>query len=186
MKPLLIYGAGDFGSIVRMLAVENHYRIASFIDDNRSKQGGEVASYEEALKKYPPASYTVAIAIGYDNLEKRWSAYEKVRCAGYETPTLVHPRAYVASQVKIGEGSIIMATAVVDYKAEIGRLVVIWPGATINHDSRIGNNCFLSPNCTICGFADILSNCFIGAGAIVVDKVQISKGRFIKAGSLAK
>lgn len=149
------------------------------VDDFSSGQG-ILGSLESVIARFPPDDFMFAVAIGYSNLEARWGAFRRVREAGYTTPVLVHPKAYVASTATISAGVMVMAGAIVDTNARVGEASVLWPGACVNHDVTIGRNTFVSPNAVICGCASVGDSVFIGAGAAVVDYGDVPTGSRLK------
>ncbi len=175
---LLIYGSKDFAQTVAALAVDCGHVVAGFVDDF-DQSGGVVGTSESIRQTHPPHDFSVAMAIGYNNLPARLAAWENLRGAGYSTPKLIHPRAYVGREVTMGEGVMVMAGAIVDVRAKVGDIAVLWPGACVNHDATIGHNSFLSPNTTICGHASIGASCFIGAGTAVVDRGVVPADSFV-------
>ena len=183
MKTILVYGSREFGQVVRDLAGQCGYHFAGFIDD--VDRGAEIlGGWQEVSRSHDPARHSVAMAIGYHHLPERRAVCERVRAQGYETPALIHPRAYVRDAAAVGAGSFVMAGAVVDFAARVGPFVVVWPGATINHHADIGANSFISPNATVCGYSVVGENCFIGAGATIVDHRAVPAGSFVKAGAV--
>jgi sugar O-acyltransferase (sialic acid O-acetyltransferase NeuD family) len=195
---ILVYGAAEFGQVVRNLVQNCGHEFVGFIDDNFSGLAlvnlvekykfdpceYAFVSYERFKAEFSSKKYAVAIAVGYKSLKTRWAIYQKVKADGYKVPSLIHPQAIVDKSAKIGEGAIIMAGAIVDYNAEIKDLAVLWNGVVVSHDSAIGENTFLSPSSTICGCTIIGRDCFIGAGAVVSDHVKVPDGSFARGGSV--
>jgi sugar O-acyltransferase (sialic acid O-acetyltransferase NeuD family) len=182
-RKVLVYGSKDFGYVIKDLTKQCGYKFEGFIDDyNKSEE--IVGNFYEVAQNYSNNEFSIAIAIGYNNLQARWKIYQEVLKNGFNVLTLVHPQAYVSETSKIGRGSIIMAGTVIDLNANIGELSVLWPGVVVNHDSIIGENTFLSPNSTVCGFASVGEHSFIGAGTVVVNHKVVPKGSFIKAGKV--
>lgn len=169
---LLIYGSKEFSATVAELAENCGYHVAGLIDDF-SRTEKVLGTFEQIMRTHPPSAYQIAIAIGYENLSARWQVWSRVKAAGYSAPPLVHPRAYVAKSATLGEGTMIMAAAMVDVRAAIGDLAVVWPGACINHDARVAENCFVSPNATLCGYVNLGAHSFVGAGAAIVDHCTV-------------
>jgi sugar O-acyltransferase (sialic acid O-acetyltransferase NeuD family) len=183
MKPVLLYGSGTLSRLARQLVVECGGRFAGYIDDY--KTGPDiVGTFEQIRRVCPPDRYDAAIGIGYGDLEARWSVYEAVVAAGYDTPSLVHPTSMVGENARLGKGCFVMRGAVVDTGASVGDLAVLWPGSVLNHDSTVGPNTFVSPNATICGFVTIGRHCFIGAGAIIINENEVPDRSFVKAGKV--
>lgn len=180
---LLIYGSKEFALTVAELVRHCGHETAGMVDDYNS-DSGTLGSLADVTRSHPPTEYGIAIAIGYNNIQARWAAWERVRAAGYSAPALIHPHAYVADTAQIGEGSMVMTRAIVDVRVELGELTVLWPGACVSHDACLGANTFISPNATVCGHAIVGAHCFVGAGAIVTDHIEVPVGAFIKAGSV--
>jgi len=179
---LLMYGSREFAQTVAELALDCGHEIAGCIDDHASGPG-VLGTFGEVLRSHPPGEYGIALAVGYSNLDGRWQAWQRIRAAGYATPALVHPRAYVARSAEVGAGAMVMAGAIVDVRARIGEAAVLWPGACINHDSSIGQNCFVSPNATVCGYVELGEHSFVGAGAAIVDHCAVPPRTRIKMSS---
>ena len=175
----LIYGSREFAHTVAELVEDCGHVVAGFIDDFSSGPR-IVGTLEQARCSHPPDQYRIALAVGYNRLEARWDAWQRLRAAGYQAPALVHPRAYVAKSAEVGEGAMIMAGALVDVRARVGAIVVAWPGACISHDCIVGENSFISPNATLCGYVNLGAQCFVGAGAAIVDHCSVPPSTRIK------
>lgn len=181
----MVYGSQEFGKVVRDLVEMCGKQFAGFIDD--VFEGDEILGpFALIVEKFPSSEYAVAMAVGYKDLGVRSLVSQRVKAAGYELATLIHPRAYVRHVERVAAGCLVMAGAVVDVGATLEELVVVWPGVVVNHNSTIGTNTFLSPNVTICGFVEVGASCFVGADAVVVDHIRVPDNAFIKAGALYK
>ena len=176
---LLIYGSKDFAPTVIELVRSCGHEPVGLVDD--FNQGTEIlGSLNEVMYSHPQTEYGFALAIGYKNLDARWAAWMRIRSAGYIAPSLIHPRAYVADTAQIGEGTMVMAGAVVDCRVKIADAAVLWPCACVNHDTKIGANSFVSSNATLCGFVQLGENSFVGAGATIADRCVVPPSSFIK------
>lgn len=176
---LLLYGSKDFAATVAELVRHCGHEVVGLVDDFNAGPG-ILGSLDMVSRTHPASEYGIVMAIGYSNIPARWVAWQRVRAMGYATPSLIHPRAYVADSARVADGAMIMAGAIVDVRAEIGEASVLWPGACVNHDARVGANSFISPNATICGFARLGSHSFIGAAAAIVDHGVVPEGAFVK------
>jgi len=179
MMRLLIYGSGDFAPTVAELVRHCGHEAIGMVDDFSSGPG-ILGDLESVRGSHPPTEFGMVLAIGYSDLDARWSAWERARAAGYRAPPLIHPRAYVSDTASVGEGALVMAGAIVDARAALGEHVVVWPGACVNHDVVVEKNCFISPNATLCGFTHVGGHSFIGAGAALVDHAVVPEGSYIK------
>jgi UDP-3-O-[3-hydroxymyristoyl] glucosamine N-acyltransferase len=99
--------------------------------------------------------------------EGRLDLIEKLLKAGYKVPAIIHPKASVSKYSHIGEGSVILAGAVVNTNASIGK------GCIININSCVDHDCIIDDRVHVCSGALVRSMCsigrlaYIGAGSCV-------------------
>lgn len=146
--------------------------------------GAPVVEFDEALRRYPPTTHEVFIAIGFLAADARKQKFELVRERGYVMPTYVHPSASVAENVRLGPNTLIQEQAVVAPFVQLGDNVILCPQVGINHHARIGNHCFFAPSAVVAGSVEIGERCFIGTNATIRDRVKIGAGCVIGAGAL--
>lgn len=176
---ILIYGSKEFAQTVAELVRHCGHELSGMVDDYNA--GAHIlGGLDEVSHAYPPSVYAVALGIGYADLQARWRAWQRIQSLGYRAPPLVHPRAYVADSVRVGEGVMVMAGAIVDVRVTLGDLVVVWPGACVNHDSFIDENTFISPNVTVCGSVKIGRDSFIGAASVIADHLELPASMRLK------
>lgn len=187
MKPIaLIGGGGHARSIVEM--TEGNALIEGYIDrtavaamDPLRWLGDDECFADE----YSPDRIAVHPAVGFTrgcSLALRRRLME--RYGAYEQPALVAPSAWVGQTATIGEGSTVMARAVINAGTNLGRWVVVNSGAIIEHDCRVGDNSFIAPGAVVCGGGAIGEDVFIGAGAIVKQGLTIASGAIIGMGAV--
>jgi len=180
MESLFIYGAGGHGRVI--LDTLNHgktcYRVATLVDDDPTLHGetrlGQVIR--------DPASIHGErgfVAIGDNDARLRISDRYRGRLV-----SVVHETAYLAEEVALGEGSVLMAATVVAIGSRIGAGVIINTGSTIDHDCRIGDGAHVAPGCHLCGQVDVGTGAFLGVGTLVVPGVRIGRHAFISAGQI--
>lgn len=117
----------------------------------------------------PSSDGCVIIAIG-DN-----AARERV-AAGYSRfATVVHPTACVASDVEVGEGSVIMAGAVINSGSRIGLHCIVNTHATVEHDCVLNDFAHVAPGATLGGSVRI------GHGAVISLHAGVIHGRTVGA-----
>ena len=105
--------------------------------------------------------------------------------ANYEYDTLIHPAAIVPKKwVEIGEGSIIMACAVLTPQDVIEEHVVVNVQSSLGHDTRVGKYTYIASGVHIGTMVSIGSECWIGIGSIIKERVSIGNRTFIGAGAV--
>lgn len=180
MNDLLIIGAGGHGRVVAEAAEQcEEWDAIAFLDDRSDVNEvlghriiGKMDEYEKFVGKYKHA-----IACIGDN-GKRLELIGKLLKVGYNVPVIIHPRAAVSKYCNIGEGSVVLAGAVINTGASIGKGCIINIGSCVDHD------CVLTDGVHVCSGAVVRSACrigglsYIGAGALVKPGV-ILEGKFI-------
>ena len=101
------------------------------------------------------------------------------------SPPLVSPRAFVAADVEVGLGSIVMPGAVVRAGTQIGIACVINSGAVIDHDCNVEDFAHVGPGVSIAGGAQIQMGAFLGVGSTVLPNVVFGARSILGAGGVA-
>lgn len=141
---LLIVGAGQFGIMVKELALETGaFSKVDFLDDSSPLAIGKTEELDRFVFDY---GYAIC-AIG--NPKARERITEKIIGCGYKLTRIISPRAYVSPSATVEEGVIIEPMAVVQKGAYVGRCSIVSSGAVLRHDSRLGNMCHADCGCVI-------------------------------------
>lgn len=82
-----------------------------------------------------------------------------------------------------GEGSMILAGAVVTSDARIGAGVIVNSGAIVEHDSEVGDFCHVAPGAVLSGGSLLGQGVFVGTGARVIRQARIAPGCIIGSGA---
>lgn len=187
MNKLLIVGAGGHGKVVADIALETgKWDNIIFLDDawpEKIKNGrwyihGNTSAPEKWLDRCEQA----VVAIG--DCKLRLSFQTKLRAAGFELPSIVHPSARVSCFAKLGVGCIVCANAVVAVDAEVGDGVIINNSATVDHDCRLGKGVHVAPGANVGGGVVVGDFSWIGIGASVRHYISIGKNVTIGAGAV--
>lgn len=97
---------------------------------------------------------------------------------------LQHPSSIVAVDVRVGNGTVLMANSTVNASSIIGVHVIINTNASVDHDCRIGNFVHVSPQVGVAGGVEIGEGSHIGIGANVIQGIKIGKWATIGAGAV--
>jgi sugar O-acyltransferase (sialic acid O-acetyltransferase NeuD family) len=183
----LIWGAGGHGRVLADLIRARGDRVTGFLDrrpfDRLTLADGKAVPVlaETEIGSGPLPLESTAVALGIGDNEARWSCFERIPAGA--CPAVVHPRAVVAPDVHLGEGTAVLAGAVLNVGAEVGRAVIVNTGAIVEHDCRIGDGAHLSPGAIVCGGSEIGPRAWVGAGATVIPSIRIGAGAMVGAGS---
>lgn len=98
--------------------------------------------------------------------------------------TLIHPSAFLAPGVEVGQGSIILAGVVITAPQKIGRHVVAMPHVLLTHDDEVGDYVTLAGGATVGGGVRLGSGAYIGQRAAIRESVEIGPRAVIGMGSV--
>jgi sugar O-acyltransferase (sialic acid O-acetyltransferase NeuD family) len=98
---------------------------------------------------------------------------------------LVHPTAIIDPSVDVGEGTVIMAGAIVQPGACIGRHAIINTAATVDHDSVVADFGQLGPGCHLAGEVTLKRGAFAGIGSSVNQRLTMGEWSILGAGGVA-
>jgi sugar O-acyltransferase (sialic acid O-acetyltransferase NeuD family) len=176
LKRLIIIGASGHGKVIADIAVKNGYEDIVFLDDDEKIK--ECAGFPVIGKTSEAESIDgdKIVAIGNTEIRKRMM---EIKCI-----TLIHPEAIVSRRVKIGEGSVVMAGAVINSDSIIGKSCIINTGASVDHDCVIEDFVHVSVGAHVAGSCVVGENTWIGAGATVSNNVNICSSCMIGAGAV--
>ena len=190
MKPLLIFGTGlqaeqaDFwfsrigGRRVDAFAVDPaHLRGDRFA-------GRPVLAFDEAVRRFPPATHDLFVAIGHTATEARRRKFLAGRELGYAMPSFVHPSAAIEQGVVVGANTMVHPQVTVAPFVSLGEDLILEAHSTISHHVRLGSHGFVAPGAVICGDVQIGECCFIGAHATIRDRVTVGAGCIIGMGAV--
>lgn len=139
-----------------------------------------VGSITECMDSVADASDLI-IGIG-DNKARKMLA-ERAASRGARFTTALHPSAQVGIGVEIGQGTVVMANAVINTGSRTGIHVIINTAATVDHDCEIGDFVHLSPGVHLAGNVKVGQGAHIGIGACVIPGVRIGEWAVVGAGA---
>lgn len=180
MSRLIIIGASGHGKVIADIGKLNGYDEIVFLDNDPmvvSCAGYPVLGTDELTTEIDG---DIIIAVGKASTRKKLMDRDKDRCF----PVLIHPAAILATDVKIGAGTVIMAGAVINPGAKIGRGCIINTSSSIDHDCMVGDFCHISVGAHLCGTVRVDDNSWIGAGATISNNVNICSECMIGAGAV--
>ena len=178
MNRLIIIGASGHGKVVADIAALNGYKDIVFLDDDEDVK--ECAGWAVVGKGVEAPEGEIFVAVGNPDTRKRLMELYSDRIQ----PVLIHPKAVVAENVKIGYGSVVMAGAVINPGVKVGRGVIVNTSSSIDHDCSVGDYSHISVGAHLCGTVKVDANVWISAGATVINNVNICGGSTIGAGAV--
>ena len=98
--------------------------------------------------------------------------------------TFVHPLSYIAPNVILGSGTVVMPNVSISSGTsfDIGCLIMV--GATIGHDNKIGKFCHFAAQCCVGAYTSIEDGVYIGLNATTRENITIMKNATLGIGSV--
>ena len=191
MKRLIIFGIGQIAEVAHYLFTEDSsFEVSGFTVDNnycdRSEHLGiPVVPFEIVTEAFPPDDFSIFIAMGYRDLNKRRSSkVAEARSKGYELASYASSRAWLWSGFRAKPNTMIMEHNTIQPYATIGENCILWSGNHIGHHTRIGDNVFIASHAVISGSVVIGDNSFIGVNATLRDNIVLGCDCVVGAGAL--
>ena len=182
-EQVIVIGAGGHGKVIADIIRSSGDTVLGFLDDSPKPPetvcGIPVLGRTENYVNYPDARFVIAIGNG--------AVRQKVaeRLAGVRWYTAIHPPAVISPMgTAIGEGSVVMAGAVINPCAVIGKHCIINTRSSVDHDNRIGDYTHISVGATLAGTVTVGNTVWVGAGAVVSNNISICDGCMIGAGAV--
>lgn len=189
-KPLIIWGAGGHACVVAdIIKQEGKYNIVGFIDDvNKARWGSQfcgsaILGGKEQLENLTENGIK-NIILGFGDNNARLRLSELARSRGFCLALAIHPKAILASDINIGNGTVVCAGAVVNPASKIGENVIINTSAGIDHECVIEDGAHIGPGVHLGGRVHVGRGTWVGIGATVVDRVCLGEGSIIGAGAV--
>ena len=184
MRHLIIVGAGGHGRVALDIAEKTgNYEKISFLDDSDIEKVNKyevIGKTEDFVKYADSADFFVAIG----NNETRMMVQTKLENHGVSIATLIHPFSSIDPSVKIGEGSLVVAGAVINSKAKIGKGVIVNTCSSVDHDCDIGDYSHIAVGAHLAGSVIVYPGVMIGAGSVIINNVTIGCKCMIGAGAV--
>ncbi|HSV27417.1 MAG TPA: acetyltransferase [Sedimentisphaerales bacterium] len=189
-RPCILLGAGGHAKVVLAVAHAQGLSILGVCDPKLAGQrithwrGLAVLGKDDVIYSWRPDQCRLLNGIG-PNIQSstRSQLYNNFRREGFSFPVLKHPHAWVDETACLGEGTQVMAGAVIQSDTSILENTVINTSASIDHDCRVGSNVHIAPGAIICGGVTIGDFAYIGSGAIIIQNIHVGSNAIIGAGT---
>src|SRR5438874_4449333 len=189
-RKLLIWGASGHARVAAdIVRLENRDEIIGYLDDcNLDRKGQEFAGSRilggqtELTALLRQGVHHAFVAIGDCSVRLKLGAL--LQTSGFALISLIHPRAIVAADAKIGPGSIVTAGAILNPAAWIGENVIINTGATVDHECIVEHGAHVAPGAKLAANVVIGRGAWVGIGASVIEGIRVGAGSLIGAGAV--
>lgn len=191
MKNIILAGNAITADILNSyLSADDRYQVLGLtVDDEFIQRGGiqglESIALSRIKERHDPKDCAVIMAMGYSDINRsRESMFHRLKEMGYHIETYVHPDAKIYTQQPLGDGCVILPSAVIEPHVRLGANSMIWANTTLAHHSSVAENCWVASGAVISGQAHVGRNAFIGVSSTIVNEVKIGEYCIIGAGAL--
>jgi len=182
MKKVIIIGASGHAKVIADIVIKSGDKLVGFLDDNIQLPEKVIGyPYLGVISDYAKYADDCNFVIGIGNNSIRKKIADGMNVKWY---TAIHPSAQIAIETVIGEGTVVMANAVINTSARIGMHCIINTASVIEHDNVIGDYVHISPNATLCGTVSIGNKTHIGAGVTVKNNISVCQDVIVGAGGV--
>lgn len=191
MKYLLIIGARGWGREVFGMLPDCHgygteFVVKGFLDD-KTDALDNYADYPpiiDSVEHYEPQENDVFIcALGEPKWKRIYS--EMILAKGGEFINLVHNKAFIGKNTKLGRGCIISRGASVSCDVVVGDFVTLQRLSTVGHDACVGNYCHMGTYSFIGGYATMEDMSMIYTRGTLIPHKRLGESSVLGAGSVA-
>ena len=187
---LAIWGASGHALVVAdILRLCGTYEIIGLLDDGnpglygKCKYGYSVIGGRDKLEWLTSKDVSHLI-LAFGDCAGRAEVAKYLEDKGFSFASAIHPKAIVASDVEIGEGTVVAAGAIINPGARIGRHCIVNVGATVDHECVIGDAVHVGPGVHLGGLVEVGNTTWLGIGCTVRDRIRIGARSVIGAGAV--
>lgn len=183
-KTWLILGAGGHAKVIADILLCQDAEVMGFLDDNPDLSGQYIwnlpilGAGDQWVTLKPDG---MVIGIGSNGLRRQLAA--RFAHAAPPWTAAVHPTATISDFAQIGEGTVVMAGAVINPDVVIGAHSIINTGATVDHDCKIGAFVHIAPGCNLSGGVELGDGVLLGVGSSVIPGCSIAPDVIVGAGA---
>ena len=190
---IIVYGGGGHGkAVIELIQAAGTHTVIGVIDDGlevgSQVLGVPVLGGAEALSTLKEAGCTLAANAvgGIGAIKTRIRVFERIRGAGFELPSFVHPSAVVEPSATLAPGSQIFPQAYVGSDAQVGLGCIVNSSAIVSHDCVLEDYANLAPGAILAGEVRVGEGALIGMGVTINLNVSIGARARIGNGATVK
>lgn len=190
---ILVYGGGGHAKVLLdLLAVSDSYTVVGVVDDHLARGlyvlGSQVLGGADALPGLVEDGVLLAVngVGGISQPQARLAVFDRLAGAGLTCPAMVHPTALVEPSAMLEDGVQVLALAYVGSAARVGFGSLLNTSAVVNHDCLVGRHVGISPGALLAGGVTLGDHCLVGMGATVNVGVVIGDGARIGNSAVVK
>src|SRR3990167_2130984 len=177
VNPMLLYCAGNYAEVLYDAVLETgQYQIVCFVDYSglmtRDRMFDLPIYHPEQLEAIYQKGVKF-IHINTNEPKKTQAVAEFAEKIGFQLVNIIHPKASVAANAKLGKNVYVGPNAVVGPSAIIGDFTKILNCASVAHHASVGSYVQVSDGARISGNVCVGNDCVIGLNVAINNHVKI-------------
>ena len=195
MKKILILGGLGNGSVIAN-AIEHannmgdtEWKVEGYLND-RISVGENIENYPvlgklpEARKFMDKGYYFINTILRIDGQKERLDVFSNLEIPDERMAIFVHPMTYIAPNVKLSPGTVIMPQVSISSGTKLGKSCLVMVGATIGHDNIIGDFCHIAAQACVGAYLNVGTGVHIGLNATIRENLAIGDYSTIGMGAV--
>lgn len=185
-RHLVVVGAGGHGRVVAEAATAAGWKVLAFADQTLA--GGQLTGVpvlsgevDDIARVAAREAAAVIVAIGSNAARRRLQL--ALQAAGTELAVVVHPTAVMLGGAQVGEGSVVLARAMIGVDCRVGRGAIVNSGVLVEHDGYLGDFSHLSPGVATGGEVRVGEGAHLGVGVSVRNRACIGEWSIVGVGA---
>lgn len=194
-KVIILGGQGNGGVIANAIFDANQrgyneYKCVGFLND-RLEVGTIIDSFpvlgsvsSDINKFINEGYYFINTIYRIDGAKERIDYFESLKIPDNQLATFVHPTAYVAPNVVLSPGCVIMPLVAISSGTTFGKCSIVMVAATVGHDNCIGNYCHIAAQACVGAYLNIGEGVHIGLNSTIRENIIIGNYSTLGMGSV--
>ncbi|MEH1739362.1 acetyltransferase [Fusobacterium varium] len=189
-EKIILVGSGQHARVVLYnIKEQNKYKVIGFLDSDEKKRGnlyegipvlGTYNNLEDIKEKYKTNKFFIA----FGDMKNRKKIFEYFIENNWETINIIHPKAIISNDAKLGKGILIECGCLITPNPIIGNNIVINTGSQVNHDNVVNDHVYIASGVILSGGVEIGENTLIDDGVVITLGKKIGKNCIIGAGAV--
>ena len=194
LREIVFWGASGQAKVLFEAIIEMDVRVVALVDNRLLSSpiagvpvlagAAGLDDWLDARSREAQADLYFSIAVGGARGQDRQQLFTDLLNRKLRPMTIVHSRAFVASNAVLGLGSQILAQSAVAAEATLGRSVIVNTAASVDHECVIHDYAHLAPGARLGGEVEVGPGAFIGMGALVLPRIKIGAFAIVGAGAV--
>jgi len=194
MKKVLIFGGIGGATTIGAAIIDankrgyNEYELAGYINDSavgESFEGFPVLGGKEDIPRFVEEGYYfINTVYKIDGQVDRRKLFNSLNIPEERLAIFVHPLAYLAHNVTLSPGCVIMPGVTISSNTVLGKCCRVMAGAFIGHDVEIAEHCFFAANSCVGSDTIIDEWSYFGFNCTTRGKLKFGKFSVVGIGSV--